>query len=82
MQATMIKTAEAQPMGRYEPTAIDAAKALADIRITGVCGGYEIDSRVALSGRGIKAFATEGRYLVTRAALDKLEKQYNVVTDF
>lgn len=82
MTVTMIKTQEAQPMGTYRPTQIDLDKSLADIRIIAVDGTFTIDSKVTLSGRGIKPYATEGRYEVSKAALAKLEKTYNVVTDF
>ena len=82
MQIEFIKTQNAQPIGQYAPTAIDAAKASADIRILDCGGTYTIDSKVTLSGRGIKPRAVPGRYEVTEAALTKLQAQFNVVCDF
>jgi len=36
MNATFTKTRDAQPMGQYKPTAVDAAKATAEFRIVDV----------------------------------------------
>lgn len=36
MQATITKTQDAQPMGVYQPTAVDAAKASADFLLVSV----------------------------------------------
>ncbi len=82
MQATFTKTQEAQKIGNYNPTAVDRAKEAADIRILDIDGTATIESKVALSGRGIKPRAVAGRYEVTKAALAKLQATYSVACDF
>jgi hypothetical protein len=65
-----------------DKTAIDLAKAAADIRIIDADGTYTVRSKVALSGRGITPRNTLGTYEVSKAALSKLERTYDVVCDF
>ena len=81
--ATIEKTRSAAPViGVYRATAIDAAKAAADIRITAAGStGYSIFSKVALKGRGIASF-NNGNYTVTDAALDRLKLVHTVACDF
>ena len=70
MQATFTKTQTALPMGQYKPTAIDAAKAAADFRITDVsCGNFIVWQ----DGR---------RERVTDRQLAKLQAAHTWATDF
>lgn len=81
MTCTITKTQEAQPLGSYRQTLVDAKKAAADIRIVSCDGGYDIISQIALSGRGIKH--RHGKtYTVTERALEKLQAQHSVMCDF
>lgn len=84
--ATITKTAEAQTAGTYEATAVDAARAAADIRIVGyVRTRTEIESRKILSGAGVKLVRVVngiGRYLVNEEAMTELRRRYTVATDF
>lgn len=81
--ATITKTADAQKMGEYAPTAIDALKASADIRIVAVDSTYTVISRLPLKGRGIKApYSNPLTYEVTEAAMTKLQNTYRVAADF
>lgn len=84
--ATITKTAEAQPLGKYVPTGVDAAKAAADIRIVGYFRKRtEIESRRNFSGVGVKLekiINGIGRYLVTDEALTELRRRYTIATDF
>ena len=80
--ATMTKTADAQPMGIYQPTSLDAAKAQADVRIIDAEGTFTVRSNVALSGRGVVARGAAGTYEVTKSAMKRIEKTHNVVCDF
>jgi hypothetical protein len=83
MQATFEKTQAAQPLGTYRPTAVDAAKTAAEVRVVSANGGsFTVRSAVALNGRGVKAYATAGVYEVTRAALASIEKRHSVACDF
>lgn len=65
-----------------DKTAIDLAKAAADIRIIDADGTYTVRSKVALSGRGITPRNALGTYEVSKAALAKLERIHSVVCDF
>ena len=63
---TWTKTQEATPMGEYKVTAIDDAKANADLLLIQVCPKV-VQSNIQLKGRGIKAMG-QGLYQVTDAA--------------
>ena len=77
-----VKTQSAQPMGEYQPTAIDAKKEAAQLRLLQVAPKI-IDSKATLKGRGIKPFGNiEGRYQVTDAAWVNLQSKYTWQTDF
>ena len=81
--ATMTKIKDAETLGEYKPTSIDERKANADARIVYVDDGkftLRTDTLTDLKGRGIKK--VNGGYEVTRNALAKLEKLYEIVTDF
>lgn len=83
--ATMTKVQDAQPLGTYKPTSIDARKEEADIRIMGVDGTFTLYSKVPLRGRGIKQPSPERRpdwYEVTHNALARIQTQHTVETDF
>lgn len=83
--ATLTKVQDAQPLGTYKPTSIDERKANADIRILSVEDGkFTIESKIELKlGRGMKQpYTRKDLYEVTKKALEKLQTQYNVVTDF
>lgn len=67
MEATFTKIKSAQPMGQYQPTAIDTAKASADFRL------LDMNTIRWQDGR------TE---YVTRAKLTKLQKTHTWATDF
>lgn len=67
MEVTLTKIKSAQPMGQYQPTAIDAMKAAADFRL------LDLDTIRWKDGR------TE---FVTRAKLAKLQKSHTWATDF
>lgn len=69
MQATITKTKSAQPMGQYQPTAIDAAKAAADFRLLQV-SPYVI------------AWKDGRRERVTERQLKKLQAAHTWTTDF
>lgn len=84
--ANITKIAAAQPLGTYTPTAIDAARTAADIRIVGHSRKRtEIETRKALSGAGVKLERVSngvGRYLVTKEAMTELRRRFSVATDF
>jgi hypothetical protein len=85
--ATITKTQEAQPLGTYVPTSVDAAREAADIRIVDHGRGNRtyIETRKLLSGPGIKLIRTSngtGRYQVTEEAMTELRRRYSVATDF
>lgn len=63
-------------------TQIDIDKALADVRIIDVDGTFTVRSNVALTGRGVTARGAAGTYEVTKAAMKRIEKEFNVVCDF
>lgn len=69
MKATITKTKDAQPMGPYQATAVDTAKAEADFRITSVSPYYIAwkDGRVER---------------VTKRQLEKLQASHTFMTDF
>lgn len=70
MKTTISKIADAQPCGRYAPTAIDAAKAAADFRIIDMSGNPTIRWR-------------DGRQeTITRRALKRLQSQHSWAPDF
>jgi hypothetical protein len=80
--ATIEKTKTAQPMGIYQPTAIDARKAAADILVSAAePNGYSIRSKYALSGRGIRSHGN-GNYSVSEPALSGLRARFAVECDF
>jgi hypothetical protein len=80
--ATITKTKEAEVLGIYVPTVIDARKAAVSVLITAAYGnGYDITSRVALSGRGIKHYGAD-LYHVTERALDVIKANHTWATDF
>jgi hypothetical protein len=80
--ATITKTKEAEVLGTYLPTAVDARKAAATVLITAAYGaGYDITSRVALSGRGIKHYGAD-LYFVTERALEAIKSAHTWATDF
>lgn len=82
MTTIVEKTKNAQPVGQYVSTAIDARKAAADVLIRAVEGnGYSVSSKVTLVGRGIKPFGN-GYFLVTSAALAAIRTRYAVECDF
>ena len=66
-EAKMTKTHEAQQMGQYKPTSIDAAKAAADFRI--VCDGVIV-------------WRDGDKQRVTKRELAKLCAQHTWATDF
>lgn len=69
MTVTFTKTQNAQPMGQYKPTAVDAAKACADFRILQVGPNY---IRWA-DGRG---------EMVSNRKLAKLQADHSWACDF
>lgn len=80
--ATITKVKEAEVLGTYVPTALDARKVAATILITAAySSGYDITSRVALSGRGIKHYSAD-LYHVTERALDVIKTNHTWATDF
>ena len=70
MQVTLVKTRDAQPMGEYKPTALDARKAAADFLLTDVSCGNSIVWR---DGR---------RETVTNRKLAKLQAAHTWACDF
>lgn len=83
MNATITKTKSAEPMGVYQPSAVDAQKAAAQILFIYAYGnGYDITSKVELpKGRGMKRISTL-TYHVTNEAAKRLKAQYTWATDF
>lgn len=71
MEATIRKVKDAEPMGEYTPTAVDAAKASADFRLVDVTCAKKVI--VWKDGR------TER---VTSRQLAKLQAAHSWVTDF
>lgn len=69
MTASVIKTKSAQPMGTYQPTSVDAAKAAADFRLLQV-SPYFI------------AWKDGRRETVTSRQLKKLQATHTWATDF
>lgn len=82
MKTTKVK--EAQPMGEYISTTVDAIKENADILIEYANGGsYTINTKgLELSGRGVKFRYSDGNYEVTAKRLEKLQSRYKVVPNF
>ena len=71
MQATFTKTRDAQPMGQYRATAVDARKAAADFRL------------VDVSCRLKRIVWADGRQQdVTARELTKLQADHTWATDF
>ena len=68
-RATITKTQDAQPVGVYEPTSVDAAKAAADFRVLSV-DPYVIAWKDGRTER------------VTSKRLYKLQNSYTWATDF
>lgn len=68
---------------RKMQTEIDTRKAAADIRLVYAYGGgrFGAMSKIALSGRGIKA-EVGGSYTLTNAAIERLRKTNTVECDF
>lgn len=85
MIATVIKTKSAQSLGQYIPTAVDAARDAADIRIVGYCRNRtEIETRKKLLGGGVKLTGINSgvaRYLVTDEVMTELRRRYSIATD-
>lgn len=80
--ATITKTKNAEVLGIYATTALDARKAAATVLVTAAYGGgYDITSRVALSGRGIKHYGAD-LYYVTERALEAIKSVHPWATDF
>lgn len=69
LTATVTKTKDAQPMGTYTPTSVDAQKAAADFRLTSV-SPYYIAWRDGRTER------------VTKRQLEKLKASHTWATDF
>lgn len=70
MQATLTKVQDAQPVGRYNPTAVDSQKAQADFRIICILGKPTIEWR---DGK---------REAVTRRKLASLQAAHSWACDF
>lgn len=70
MQATIIKTRDAQPMGQYQPTALDSAKADAEFRL------------IAVGRKNTIVWANGRSEYVTDAKLAKLQAAHHWAADF
>jgi tape measure domain-containing protein len=81
MTTKIYKTKEAEPLGQYAFTAIDASKDSVGIRLLQV-SPMIVDSKIPLKGRGIVPMLTSGRYQVSKAAWEKLKSNYTTTTDF
>ena len=82
MTATITKTKSAEAMGEYKPTAIDAQKAAADVLfLYAYGGGYDVRSKVELSGRGVKV-VSGSIYHITEAAAERIKKSHTWACDF
>ncbi len=80
MNATITKIQDAQPMGEYKPTALDARKEAATVRLI-QCSPYVVRSKVELSGRGVKRLNT-GLFQLSDAAWSKVGATHTCVCDF
>ena len=78
--ATITKVANAQPMGEYKSTALDARKAAATLRLI-QCGPCVVRSKIELAGRGVKKI-TDGTFQLTEAAWGKISGNNTWVCDF
>ena len=78
--ATITKTKEAQPMGAYKPTAIDAAKSAATMLLEQV-GPCVVRSKVELNGRGVRKL-NAGVFQLTDAAWEKAKAEHSWACDF
>lgn len=78
--ATVTKIAEAQPMGEYKPTALDARKAAATMLLQQV-GPRVVRSKVELAGRGVKKL-NEGTFQLTDSAWEKASTTHTWECDF
>jgi hypothetical protein len=78
--ATITKIANAQPMGEYKPTDLDARKAAATLRLI-QCGPRVVRSKIELAGRGVKKI-TDGTFQLSDAAWDKVSATHTWECDF
>lgn len=85
MKATIEFVSEIKS-SKYHPTALDEAKAKADILLTAVDSRYEITVKnpaIILSGRGIKRSEwVNNVYYVTERIYKQLCAKYHVECDF
>lgn len=80
MNATITKTQSAQPIGQYKPTALDAIKAAATVRLI-QCSPYVVRSKVELAGRGVRKL-NDGTFQLSDAAWASVSATHTSVCDF